>query len=506
MTLEVGDQHGGLGLVGREAGNIVDFALHVGLDIVAVRIVVGDKLHLAESAVVVTELFEKVNGIDIDVAAVLEGVKVSRVGTLPSQYNLVGIVGIAQLCVGGQGSGVGDTHGAIGITALHTISVNRGRFIDLRQTALRHLDGHGVGGIIVTYGKFAGVLGPCDDLVGTASVLKELDNDVVLVVLDALTQSIHIGILAQSRCLGGDRGQGTDDLVVHRIADRGGRSMCIAVPNVGQVAGILAGGALGLTHGLFEVGIAGLIFRIYGNIVVPLTSINDGHGQGHKEGIAGAGHIFGNTSLYDEIQTLLHFGCGGVAGGIRFGHGNAAVLDSGLQRVFDRGGIGSQCRGQLAVQSIAGKVVDSALSLVSVRSGQADSRQHGVAALRAIKAIQHTHLTLTIHQLTVHGDVGYAEVGELHTLDGVFCQLVNNGVIMQTGADVGLGIPRAVAAGLGDVVFVDGKGYFFAGVDGRFCERCGDEAQCHNSGHEQHEYAVNLFHFIFSFISKFLQK
>ena len=77
---------------------------------------------------------------------------------------------------------------------------------------------------------------------------------------------------------------------------------------------------------------------------------------------------------------------------------------------------------------------------------------------------------------------------------------------MQTGGNVGLGIPRTLCAGLGDVVFVDGKGCFLAGVDGRLCERCGDEAQSHNSGHEHGQYAVDLFHLVFSFISIFLQK
>ena len=65
---------------------------------------------------------------------------------------------------------------------------------------------------------------------------------------------------------------------------------------------------------------------------------------------------------------------------------------------------------------------------------------------------------------------------------------------MQPSADVGFGIPRTLRAGSGDVVLVDGKGGVLCGVDGRFCERCGDEAQSHDSGHEHGQYAMDLFH------------
>ena len=37
---------------------------------------------------------------------------------------------------------------------------------------------------------------------------------------------------------------------------------------------------------------------------------------------------------------------------------------------------------------------------------------------------------LTIHQFIVHGDIGNAEVGELHALNGVLAQLVDNRIVM----------------------------------------------------------------------------
>ena len=260
--------------------------------------------------------------------------------------------------------------------------------------------------------------------------------------------------------------------------------MSVTVLDVGQAAGILAGGVLALTHGLLQRRVAGLVLGVNGHIVVPCRTVHGGHGQGHEEGIAGGGHVFRDASLHHQIKPLLHIGSGGVSGGIRFGHGNTAVLGSGLQRIFHGGGIGSQRGGQLVVEHIAGEVVDVILSLVSVCAGQADGRQHGVAAFRAIKAIQHTHRALTVQHFIVHGDVGHAEVCELYALNGVLAQLVDNRVVMQAGADIGPSVPCALRTGRGDVVLVDGKGCFLAGVNGRLGKCCGDEAQSHDSGHE----------------------
>lgn len=109
-----------------------------------------------------------------------------------------------------------------------------------------------------------------------------------------------------------------------------------------------------------------------------------------------------------------------MAGGIRLGHSHAAVLDSGLQLIFHVRGIGSQRSGQLVVEHIAGEVVDAALGLVSVCGGQADGRQHGVAAVGAVEAIQYAHLTLTVHHFIVHGDISNADISEFHALNGVF--------------------------------------------------------------------------------------
>ena len=284
--------------------------------------------------------------------------------------------------------------------------------------------------------------------------------------------------------------------------------MSVAIGDIGQTAVVLAGGVFVLTDGLFEVGVAGLVFGVDGNIVIPRRAVNGGHGQTYEEGIAGGGHIFRDSGFYNQIQSLLHIGSRSVAGGIRFGHSHTAVLDSSFQSIFHVRRIGSQCGGQLVVQGIRREIADAALGLVSVRGGQADGGQHGVGALRVVEAKQHTDRALTVHDFIVHGNVSDAEVGELHALNGVFAQLIHDGVIMQTGGKIRFSVPHAVLAGLGDVIFIDTQGCFLRRINGRFCGKCrSNETQGHNGGHEHGEYAMDLFHLVVSFVnSDFLQK
>ena len=123
-------------------------------------------------------------------------VKIGSVGALPSQYDLIGVILVAHLGVGGQGGGVGDPHGAITVTALDAVGVNRGRFVDLAQTGFGHLDGHRVLHIIINHSELAGILAPGSDLVSAGGIAEELDNHVVHVVLDAPGHGVHIGVLA----------------------------------------------------------------------------------------------------------------------------------------------------------------------------------------------------------------------------------------------------------------------------------------------------------------------
>ena len=197
-----------------------------------------------------------------------------------------------------------------------------------------------------------------------------------------------------------------------------------------------------------------------------------------------------------------------MTGCVRLGHSHAAVLNSNFQSIFHGSCIGSQCGGQFVVQSIAGEVVDAVLGLMSVRGGQPDGGQHGVGAVRGVEAIQHTHMTLTIHDLVTHGDISYLQIRKFNTLNGILAQLVNDGIVMQAGGNVGFCIPHAIFAGFGDVIFIDTQGCFLRRINGRFCGKChSNEAQGHNGGHEHGEYAMDLFHLVVSFVnSDFLQK
>ena len=150
MTLCVGNEGGSVRFLGGEALGVIHAVLLLSNHIHIVGIVVQQELHVLHLAAVVTELLENVDAVGVDMAAVLQRVKIGGVGALPSQHNLVGVVLVAHLGVGGQCGGVGDAHGAVGIAPLHAVGVNALRLVDLAQTRLGHADGHGVGGIIGT--------------------------------------------------------------------------------------------------------------------------------------------------------------------------------------------------------------------------------------------------------------------------------------------------------------------------------------------------------------------
>ena len=280
------------------------------------------------------------------------------------------------------------------------------------------------------------------------------------------------------------------------------------VLDVGQAAGIFASGVFCFTHGLIQRRIAGLVLGVNGHIVVPRRAINGSHGQRHKEGVAGAGDILRDAGLHHQVQALFHIRSRGVTDSVRLGHGRA-ILDRSFQRVLGGGSVGGQDGGELVVQQIGSVIVFAVFALVGICGRYADGGQHRVSA---VEAIQHAHRALTVHDFIVYGDIGNAEVGKLHTLNGVLAQLVDNRVVTQAGADIGPSVPCALRTGRGDVVLVDGKGCFFAGVDGRHRICCGkcrrNQADGHKRRQNQCQYTMDLFHVqLFSFLnSNFLQK
>ena len=124
-------------------------------------------------------------------AAVLERIIVAGVGALPSQHHLVGVVGIAQLCVGGESGRIGDPHGAVAVTTLHAVRVDTLGLVDVRQPGLGHTNAHGVGSVIIANGELAGILVPSGDFICALGIPEELDDHIILVVADPLTQRVH---------------------------------------------------------------------------------------------------------------------------------------------------------------------------------------------------------------------------------------------------------------------------------------------------------------------------
>lgn len=158
------------------------------------------------------------------------------------------------------------------------------------------------------------------------------------------------------------------------------------VLDVGQAAGIFAGGVFCFTHGLIQRRIAGLVLGVNGHIVVPRRAINGSHGQRHKEGVAGAGDILRDAGLHHQVQALFHIRSRGVTGSVRLGHGRA-ILDRSFQRVLGGGSVGGQDGGELVVQQIGSVIVFAVFALVGIGSGQANGRQNGGASITVVEAI-----------------------------------------------------------------------------------------------------------------------
>ena len=460
-------------------------------------------MNIGQVALAVRKLLQHIHTVGIHMAAVLERIKVTGIGALPGQDHLVGVVGIAQLHISSEGGRIGDPHGAVAVTTLHAVRVDTLGLVDVRQPCLRHTNGHGVGSVIIANGELAGILVPCRDLICASGIPEELNDHIASVVANPLTQRVRKGISSQTGSLGGNGGQCTDDLIVYHIAHGSGGSMCIAIRNVGQTAGILAGAVFILPDGFFQCGIAGLILRVHSHIVVPIFAVHGGHGQRHEEGVAGADNILRHTGLHHQIQPLLQTTDLAVSVCVRLGHGLAAVPDGNLQRIFNGSGVGSQSIRQGLVQLVGCKVEHAVPAFVSVRLSQSNGPEHCVVR----KSVQHTHLVLTALPLAVSGDGRHPQIGELHALDGVLRQLVGNGIVLHTGADIGRRIPRSVCAGCRDVVLVKGKGRLSLGVNGRRRERRGDKPQGHDHSQEQRPKSLRFLHSsVLLFMQDFLQK
>ena len=177
------------------------------------------------------------------------------------------------------------------------------------------------------------------------------------------------------------------------------------------------------------------------------------HGQGHKEGIHGAGDILRDAGFHYEIQALCQLVSRGLAGSVGFGHGSAVGGHSLFHCVLDGGSVCGQLIGQSLVQGIGGEVVSGAVRGISIGVLEADGVQNSLHGSTFGKAVEDNVLHIALVVIcSIGGDVGQLQVGKLHALNGVFAQRRGNGGIGFAGRHIGA-VPRLGGAGLGNAAF-----------------------------------------------------
>ena len=253
-------------------------------------------------------------------AIVFQRIIVVGVGALPSQLHLVGVAVIPVDHIGGRmdGAGIGDADGALRIAPVQAGGViNCGGVIDLVQAGSGHGDGHSAGVLVrraIRYGELPGRLIPLSDLLGAGSILEPLQFDVLFVVHKAFAECIDKGVCSEGRGIGGDGGQGGDDLIVHHIPVRAGAGVGVAICDIVCSAVMLASVRFGFPQGLLQGGHIRLILGVDCDVVVPILAVDGRHRQGYEEGGCGLKHILGNVSFHHQIQAQIQAGSAGMTG------------------------------------------------------------------------------------------------------------------------------------------------------------------------------------------------
>ena len=342
-------------------------------------------------------------------AVVHKRVIIAGVAALPLERDGIAVAGvaIAHGIVRIELRLVGDAHRAVGVAGIDHIhaGVDRIAAVDVRKAGCRHGDRHHVlpvGPGIICDRELSAVFVPGADMVGAIGVLEELDQDIVLLIADALGQGIHKGVLTQVACLRGDAGEGGDDLVVDQVAAGSGRGMGVAVGNIRGAAVVLSGVDSGFTQGFLQTGNAGQVFGIQRHIVQPgiaavfgVRAVDGRHGQRDQEGIGRVDHRFGNAGLNKQVQAEGQIICGGMAVSIGFRQGSAAAgVDILFKRVLDSGGIvresslktGDQLVRLIVIHRLAaGSLIRR---LIPIFGRQTENGEEDVAFLRGFDPIE----------------------------------------------------------------------------------------------------------------------
>ena len=307
--------------------------------------------------------------------------------------------------------------------------------------------------------------------------------------------------------------------------------MLVAVVDVIGAAVVLPGIGFGLPDGFLQIGVAGGVFRVDRDVVVPLlaavvcvAAIDRGHRHTGQKRSGGAGDHFGDLGLDDQVQAQLQALCVGVAEAVGLGHGGAAV---GEHIVFQGGagisGVVLHGRLQGGNQHIGGEVIvlNAIHSIVSVDHSLlgADAQgleEHAAGAVHgeAVEQADPVDSLAVLHDGLGEGaDVGDAEIGEFHTLHGIAVghvavaqgvllgrvaeNSVDAGLVIDTGGDVGA-VPDAVGFGLGDVILENRQAAGAGGIDGGFRnggrEGGGDDHKAQSQHKAESKDSLEMFH------------
>ena len=204
---------------------------------------------------------------------------------LPGQDNpvIIALIAIDQVAVAVHLSRIADTQRAVGEAGIYhaCFGINSFGGIQLCQSGFCHFNGHdrftGIGHAII-YSELAILFAPFGNGVSTGGICKQLQGYVAFGIGQSLGQCINKGVAGQVGCLGGNAGQGGNDLVVDGVP--GGS--CAGV----GVAVRLAGVGLGLPQRLFQRGNARQILGVEGDVIDPagaavscVGAVDGGHGD-----------------------------------------------------------------------------------------------------------------------------------------------------------------------------------------------------------------------------------
>ena len=504
-----GRENSGFGFFVGVAGDIVDagFLIQLGNQPIAIGVVADGKGHILKQAIFVClsgihgsailggEYLGQIDGKAVNVSIVNQGVIVFAGGTLPGKHHFIfiAVVAVDERIIGVDFCGVGNAQGVVGITSVNCAVGIGCAAVDLIQTGLGDVHGHVPVVLRIGDRELAAFHIPGGGGVGAVLILEELQLYTgFLAVLHAFAEGVIEVVHGQSGCIGGDGGQGGNDLVFQSVAGGGGGVVGVAIGDAVGAA-VLTGVSCGFPHGLFQGGNAGFILGVDHHIIVPaLTAIlggrvfiagDRGHGQGHEEGVDGAGNHFRHLGFHQQVQTYRQVRSRGAAVGIGEGHLRTTIgCDVGFQCVLDGGGVGSQGVCQGFVQSVGGVIVVGAVQLVGVvrifiASGSVCQTNGGQQVSRGslVEAIQ--YLGQIVVRVTVIGrlrkghDIRNLQVGKANALDRVtvagfaVAQVVGIGAaqdvfhiaFLDAGGGEGIDIPNAVLHSVRPVILENGE-------------------------------------------------